>query len=128
MAQSPIISKFGARGESHVKDGGEEIPLLFTNRALLEVERMVGKPIITILLDYYEKKISMDSISKILRVGLETARKESMGKQATVSLDEAFDILDRVGFTDCAAAIVSGISEVINYSQSEPEKEGSSPL
>jgi len=50
---------------------------------------------------------------------MEAARREDRLGGNPISLDDAYRVLDEVGFTDVAIAVMTAISEVLSYKQDQ---------
>lgn len=107
----------GARGEATIQtdDGEVEVEVLFTNRALATAEKFLGKSIIGIAQGFSDGESGITEIVKLLQVGMEAARRDArIGGQA-VTLNAAYDVLDKVGFASAAEAIMNAVADVLSF-------------
>ena len=72
-----MAPKLGARGTARIVAGERESEVLFTNRAVAEAEAAVGRSIVAILEGYQTGACGMTETVKLLRVGMEAARRDS---------------------------------------------------
>lgn len=106
----------GARGEGIIKIGEREIPILFTNRALAEAEKELGKGIVGILQGFTTGSAGISEVVVLLKVGLEAARRDGnpyYGKRVQTS--DAYEVLDQVGFGSVTAPVMEAVAAVISY-------------
>jgi hypothetical protein len=106
----------GARGEGYLDPDSEHHPLLFTNRALAEGERALGRSV----LDYArDERMSMTSLARLMSIGLEAARKDRREARRSYTVDDAFNLLDEFGFTRCAEVVFEALATVLGYKGGE---------
>lgn len=103
----------GARGEGYLEVDGERLAVLFTNRALAEAEQSTGKPVLQFV---SPTTCGMADLVQLLAIGLEHARRETKSRKAPYTVREAYEIMDQLGFTDVATAIIGSVGAVLNYS------------
>ena len=111
----------GARGESIVTVGEGEYRILFTNRALAEAEKAIGKSTVAIARDAQQLDISLSDLAVLLRVGMEASRRDMGNHGRSVLSTDAFDLMDVAGFTKCATAVIEALAAVLSY---DPDDEG----
>jgi hypothetical protein len=115
----------GARGEGIINVNGREIPILFTNRALLSAEKQLGKGIIGILNGFANGDLGINELVALLRCGMEAARQDARRGGKPVSNENAMDIIEEIGFTGAIAPVMEAVAAVISYtSQAEPDDKG----
>lgn len=130
----------GARGEAFLQVGDDSYPILFTNRAIFRAERVIGKPVLQITSALSEQTLSMGDLVRMLLIGLEEGRRHagfaiSASRQGNrpYALNEAWDILDAVGFRATLVAVFDALAQVLSYSPLEfdlpidPEHDESPP-
>jgi hypothetical protein len=103
-----------ARGEVTITlPDGEETRLLYTNRALGEAEQTMGKPILGILDGLSKNQAGISEIAGLLRAGMEAARRDEKrgGKPPTVN--DAYDLMDAIGFAEAVKAVAEGVTAVL---------------
>lgn len=111
----------GARGERFIEYEGKELPVLFTNRALAEAEQRTGKIILQLA---NRLDLGMGDVATMLCVGLEAARRDmapGLRQRKQYTLDDAWKIMDAVGYTACITAVMEAMMAVMAY---EPEATG----
>lgn len=106
----------GARGETAVEmpDGSEQ-RLLYTNRALIEAERALGKSVIGIAEGFTTGTSGMSETLVLLQVGMEAARHEAREGGRRISERDAERVMDAVGFTGVVGPVMEGVAEVLSY-------------
>lgn len=105
----------GARGEVFLEIGEKRYIVLFTNRAIAEAERATGKSIIGMAQGFSQGEVGVYEVAHLLQAGLEAGRREARigGKQ--FSMNDAYRLMDAVGFTEVTAAIFGAVTEVLSY-------------
>ena len=111
----------GARGEGVLCVAEREIRVLFTNRALARAETALGKTVLEIANDARSTRLGLNDTAKLLQAGMEAARRETGPGGKPSSLDEAFDVMDAVGFTETARVIIEALAAVLGYSSDKGE-------
>lgn len=121
----------GARSEGVIRvveDGNErEITVLYTNRALAEIEQQLNRSIIDLAQGFQAGTTGVNDITHALRAGMEAHRRDAHISGRQVSVNDAFEILDKVGFPSVAAVVMGAIAEVLGYSPEgqDPNVKGS---
>lgn len=105
----------GARGEAELETDSRTVRLLYTNRALAEVEAAMDKSILAVLVGFKAGDSGISDLGLLLRAGMEAARRDAREGGRPVSLTEAYNVLDEVGFSAAAAAVFGSIAEVLSY-------------
>ena len=115
-----------ARGEAILNVNGKEIPILFTNRALLIAEKQIGQPIMGVINAMSNMQISMGDLVALLRAGMEAARVDGRLGGKPYSNENAMDVIEELGLTTVLVPVVEAVSAVISYNgQAEPDNETS---
>ena len=109
----------GARGESIIKSGETEYRILFTNRALAEAESACGKSVIAIAQGFANGATGIGDVAQMLAVGLEAARKDARASGRPYTLGDAYRIMDEVGFTIAARAVMESVAAVLKFGNEE---------
>ena len=107
----------GARGEGIVEAEGQTYPVLFTNRALAQAEKALGKPLTGFLAVIMRNELGVGDTAQLLAIGIEFGRRDAKTGGKAYTLDDAYRIMDAVGFTAVAAVIMEAIAAVLVYSQ-----------
>lgn len=108
-----------ARGERSIKVNGREVHVLFTNRALANVERRLEKTISGL----FENKDSLGitETAVLLHVGMEAARVDARSGGHPVSMNDVWNVLDEVGWTEVLPVVVLAVADVLTYSAADDE-------
>jgi hypothetical protein len=104
-----------ARGERTFKVGQREVTVLFTNRALANAEKRLGKGIIGIADGLLSGGSGMAEIAVLLQVGMDAARVDARAGGQQISLDRAYEVLDEAGFAAVAQPVMEAIAAVLAY-------------
>jgi len=113
----------GARGEAVLEANGESYRILFTNRAIAEAEQRTGKAFLHLLRSATTGDLGMNDVVNLLVTGLEAARRET-GVGKSYQITQAFNLMDAVGFTQAAAAVVAALSDVLTFNSQAPDQVG----
>ena len=108
----------GARGEAIIQAGEREVRILFTMRALAEAEREAGKPIAVML---SAQGFGIQESAVLLRAGMEAARRDARLGGTRVTLDAAFDLLEKIGLNAAGEAIGLAIAGALAGSAEEAD-------
>lgn len=111
----------GARGEATIHSGDREVQVLYTNRALAEAERVLGKSIIHVVQGFADGSSGVTDIVHVLHAGMKAARRDARERGPTITLDAAYQVLDEAGFAIVAAAVMEAVAAVLSYG---PDEEG----
>lgn len=104
----------GARGEATIQAGEREVHILFTNRALAEVETQLKQSIIAVAKGFAEGTAGVTELVHLLRAGIQAARREAR-ESGRVSLNDAFQVLDEAGFAAVTVAVMEAVSDVLSF-------------
>jgi hypothetical protein len=118
----------GARGEGYIKVEGEEKPVLFTNRALAEAEKVLGKSMLVLLSAMQSNALGVNDVVVLLAIGLEHGRREAREARRSYTVVDAFDIMDQIGFTAVTSIVVPAVGAVLAYSETEETDEDNPPV
>lgn len=114
----------GARGEGFVETpDGKQYAILFTNRAIAEAERALKKSVIGMMRDFEAAGVAglgVNEIGHLLYVGMEHGRRDAHAGGKQLSLSDAWDLMDVIGFAEATRVVLEAISAVLSYS---PESE-----
>ncbi len=102
-----------ARGERLFTANGREMRILFTNRALARAEADTGRSVVALLRRLVDGDVSIADVAHLLHRGLEGA-----GQSAT--LDDAYDIMDGVGFACIAPLVLEAFADVLRGDETNP--------
>lgn len=105
----------GARGERIIQAGEQEVRVLFTNRALADAEKNMGKSVFSVARGLVNGQSGIGDIANLLQAGMRAARRDAGEKPFAVSLDRAFAILDEAGVTAVTTAVMEAMTDVLSY-------------
>jgi len=109
----------GARGEAVIQISDQrEVHVLFTNRALANAEKMLHRGILAIAQGFMDGESGVSDIATLLLAGMQAARQEAHTGGRQMTLNDAFEILDEVGFAAVAGPVMEAISSVLSYGSS----------
>jgi len=114
----------GARGEGIIQHGETEYRILFTNRALAEAESATGKSVIALAQGFANGTTGIGDVARMLSTGLEAARRDANAGGRTYTLFDAYRIMDEVGFTEVARAVMEAVSVVLKFDGEEQPDQG----
>ncbi len=117
----------GARGERILEAGGQHYTVLFTNRALAEVERALDQPIIGVLASASDQKLSIGELAKMLQIGIEHGRRDAQATGPQLTINDAWAIMDELGFAQVTPVVFGAIADVLSYGAPKSEGERPSP-
>lgn len=122
----------GARGEGVLEVDGERVEVLFTNRALMEAEQATGKTVLELARAAASEKLGIGDVAKLLAVGMENARRAQARRDGkpggrTKNVNDALDIMDKLGFATVTACVMEGLSAVLSWAPDEEEGDGENP-
>lgn len=100
----------GARGEAFLRVGEDEVAILFTNRALAEGERVLGRPI-----GQWGSSLGVEDVIKLARIGLNAARRESRPSEHAYTVDDVWTISNEVGLGALSTALGEAVKTVVNW-------------
>jgi hypothetical protein len=110
-----------ARGEGVINVGDSEVQVLFTNRALAAAERAMGRSSLSVGRGFLEGTAGVTELACLLQAGMEAARRDGRTGGSPVSLDDAYDLLDQVGFSNASIVVMQAMAAVISYSNGRSE-------
>lgn len=106
----------GARGEGYIELGDERLAILFTNRALADVERLTSKSTLQLVNGFGRDSLGIGDIAQLLAAGLECARRENRSRPQSYTINDAYRLLDECGFGEIAPIVFKAIADVLAYS------------
>lgn len=119
----------GARGECILDLGDEgQKTLLFTNQALIQAERELGSTFPAIINKFRMVDVSLSECQKLVRIGLETARREYGEARPAYTDADALHVLDVVGYYALVEALAGALVAVFTYGQKPKKEEQPGPL
>jgi hypothetical protein len=111
----------GARGEATIQLADREVTVLFTNRALAEVEQKLGRSILATAQGLAEGSTGIGELVILLRAGMEAARRDAREPGPAVALNTAYDVMDEAGFGPVAVAVMEAVSAVLAWGTSSED-------
>jgi len=100
-------------GQKTIITSDREIELLYSNRAIANAERVMEKGIIGVLNGFQDGGSGIFEVAVLLQAGMEAARRYHRSGGKRVTMDDAYEILDKYGFTIIASNVFEAIGEVI---------------
>lgn len=104
--------------EKILQVGDDEVRLLFTNRALGEAEESLGKGTIEVLQDFQQGG-SLREIAAFLRAGMEAARRKGRVNRRPYTMNDAYEVMDELGFSAVAVEVIDAISDILTSGQDD---------
>ena len=99
--------------------------MLFTNRALADVERAIGKSVTALLKGMVQSgevpDVSVGDTAYLLQVGMEHARRDRQSRPQPYTLDDAFAVLDLAGYAKVVNVVMAALMATFSYI-GEPEE------
>lgn len=118
----------GARGEEIIRlPDGKEVAVLFTNRALADAEGHMGKGVIGVAQGFAAGETSLTDLAHLLRAGMQAARRDRGELRRPVTLLDAYALMDAVGFTMCATAVMTAVAAVLGYTANDEADDDATP-
>lgn len=117
----------GARGEGLITlPGGDEVEILFTNRALAEADSRMTRPVFAVVLtDLPRGEVRLADLAQMLRSGVNAANRDRRRRE-TITMDQAYNIMDSVGISEVMRVVMFAAADVLKFSangDSAPESE-----
>lgn len=111
----------GPRGEGRLAlADGVVVEILFTNRALAEAETLTGKTVLQLADAGRSNGLGIGDVAKLLLVGMQAARRDAGTGGTRLTMDEAYRVLDQVGFIHAATCVIEALAVVLSYGLEEP--------
>lgn len=114
----------GARGEGFVEVEGEQLPVLFTNRALAEAEPVLGRTVAQVL---RSRDLGVGDTAKLLHIGMEYGRREAAKGGKGLTLNDAYRAMDAIGYIAAAGVVIEALTAVLTFKQGVPEGDAQDP-
>lgn len=117
----------GARGEAVLKVGEREVPILFTNRALANAERAIGRTVLEIARESLQGSMGIGDTAALLQAGMEAARRDRKAGGMQVTVDDAYAVMDEAGFAMVGPALLEALVAVLGYGLKDDEEPADPP-
>lgn len=118
----------GARGEGFIEFEGEQLSILFTNRALAEVEQATGKTVLQLAMGMKDGQVGMNEVAHLLHRGLEHGRREVNPGRKPYRITDMWGILDALGFVPVMRVVAIALSAVLSYRGDGAGGQGTDPM
>lgn len=105
-----------ARGEGVIPVDDKEVPVLYTNKALAAAERQMGKSVLGVSNGFLDGSAGIGDLAHLLQAGMEAARRDGRWGGRAVTLNDAYEVLDEVGFAGVAQVVMEAVATVLAYS------------
>lgn len=102
--------------------GDRDIPIYYTNRAIANAERLMKKGIIGVLSGFQQGESGVAEVAILLQSGMQEARRVNR-VPGRVTLNDAYKILDDLGFSAVAADVFEAVGDVLSKDRSEIDAE-----
>lgn len=114
--------KFGPRSEVTFDSGEGTVGLLYTNRALAEVETQTGKSV-WMMVEVFGKGFYPPIVDLVvlLKAGMEAYRREHDPYSTQVSTDDAYRVLDLVGYSFAVTQVMPAVGEVLFFTREKKQ-------
>lgn len=106
-----------ARSEQIIATDDREVKILFTNRALATAEKSLGKSVIGVAQGFANGGSGITEIAILLQVGMDEYRRDARLGGSAVTINDAYAVMDEVGFSETANVVMNAIAQVIGYSK-----------
>jgi len=103
----------GSRGSVIFTAADKEVRVLFTNRSLADIEATLNKSIIEIARGLDDGHTGIRDVAVILRNGMEASRRDSRDGGRSVTLDDAYAVLDELGFASVVSIVIPAVVEML---------------
>ena len=117
----------GARGGGIIEIGEREVAVLYTNYALATAERQMGRSVLAVAQGFAEGETSITELAYLLRAGMEAARRDARCGGKSITLPQAFEVLEEAGFVQVAEIVMLALAEVLGYDARDGEEDASDP-
>jgi len=105
----------GARGEATITTPDGEVSILYTNKALADAERATGKSVLELVGSARDGRLGVGDIAQLLYVGMEAARRDARVGGRSHTINDAWGVLDAVGFGTVTIAVIGAMAAALNY-------------
>ena len=105
-----------ARGEGTINTEEKDYQILFTNRALATAEQQMGKSVLAVSSGLGNGSTGLFEMACLLQAGLEAARRDYRLGGKAFQLNDAYELMDAVGFAAVAQVVVEAMAAVLSYS------------
>jgi hypothetical protein len=116
----------GARGEAYLVVDGEQRPILFTNRALSEAERLIGRALFGLIMAG-KTELTFEATAQLIWVGMEHGRRDARVGGAAYKISDAWAVMDACGIGPCVTAVFEAITAVMSYDGGKQADESPPP-
>ena len=116
-----------ARGEGYLRVDEDLETVLFTNRALAQAEVQLAKTVLEIATDAAEGRLGMGDVARLLVIGMQAARREAKSGRKPPNLNDAYDVMDIVGFSETARVVMEALAAVLSYDPNESKETDEDP-
>lgn len=100
-------------GSTSFEFNGQTFRLLFSNRALADAEKMLGKSIPSIFKTI--ENVGFNDIAVMFFVGMDAAKRYYRLPGKRYSMNDTFQLMDEIGFIAITPIIAKAVGDVIQY-------------
>ena len=106
-----------ARSEQIITTDDREVKILYTNRALATAEKLMGKSVISVAQGFADGGSGIAEIAILLQVGIDEYRRDARLGGPAITVNDAYSIMDEVGFSEIAGVVMNAIAQVLGYNR-----------
>jgi hypothetical protein len=121
----------GARGEGILQLDDGEVRVLFTNRALAEIEQKLALKLKLLsgesAISEFLLGLGVGDTAQVLQVGMEAARHDARAGGRSTTLSDAYRVLDEVGIVQVSTVLVEAIAAVLTFGVNSEEADENPP-
>ena len=111
-----------ARSETTIFTDDNEVKLLYTNRALANAEKLMGKSVIQVAQGFADGESGITEMAMLLQAGMAEYKRDARVGGKPITLDDAYDVMDEAGFTEVAQVVMESVAEVISFAKERSSK------
>jgi hypothetical protein len=111
-----------ARSETTIFTDDNEVKLLYTNRALANAEKLMGKSVIQVAQGFADGESGITEMAMLLQAGMAEYKRDARVGGKPITVEDAYDVMDSVGFTEVAQVVMEAIAEVLVFAKEKSSK------
>jgi hypothetical protein len=100
-----------------------DVTVLFTNRALMTVEKQTGRSVLAIAEGFANGQSGLGDMVQLLLAGMQAARRDAREGGPPLRMDDALEVMDQAGFGPTAAVVMGAVGAVLGYSNEIEESD-----
>ena len=111
-----------ARSETTIFTDDNEVKLLYTNRALANAEKLMGKSVIQVAQGFADGESGITEMAMLLQAGMAEYKRDAKVGGKSITVQDAYEVMDDVGFAEVTQVVMESIAEVLSYSKTSSSK------